>query len=86
LVDEGVPPDKLELNTKNAIFQDHDSEEKFKTLKGLCHQLNIFLDAHAIKSVLSVHAQMVFKFLACLVQEKNYFEVFDSFFEKSHYF
>ena len=26
---------------------------------------------YTIKSVLSVHAQMVFKFLACLVQEKN---------------
>jgi hypothetical protein len=44
------------------------------------------LGAYEIKSVLSVtklsvHAQMVFKFLACLVQEKNEYEVFDSFFE-----
>ncbi len=30
----------------------------------------IFFKAYKIKSVLSLHAQMVFKFLACLVQEK----------------
>jgi hypothetical protein len=28
-----------------------------------------------MKSVLSVHAQMAFKFLACLIQEKNEYEV-----------
>jgi hypothetical protein len=44
-------------------------------LKGLCHLLNIFLDACTIRSVFSVHAQMVSKVLVCLVQQKNYYEV-----------
>jgi hypothetical protein len=34
-----------------------------------------FFKTYNFKSVLSVHAQMVFKFLACLVQEKNEYEV-----------
>jgi hypothetical protein len=32
--------------------------------------MNIFVKAYKIKSVQYVHAQMVFRFLACLVQEK----------------
>jgi hypothetical protein len=46
----------------------------FVYFKGICNQLNIFLRPirwmYSIHSVLSVHALMVFKFLACLVQEK----------------
>ncbi len=40
-------------------------------LQGLCQHLNIFLKAPTIKSVLSVHAQMDFEFVFCLVQKKN---------------
>jgi hypothetical protein len=32
----------------------------------------------------SVHAQMVFKFLGCLVKEKNYYEVTACFFENTY--
>jgi hypothetical protein len=53
-------------------------------LKGLCHQLNIFFKAYKIKSVLYCHAQMVIKFLACLVLEKNQYEVFACFFENTY--
>ncbi len=35
-----------------------------------------FLKAYKIKSVLSLHAQMVFKFVACLVLDINQNEVF----------
>jgi hypothetical protein len=44
-----------------------------RLLNGICHQLNIFFEG--LTSVLSVHAQMGLKFLACLVQEKNKYEV-----------
>jgi hypothetical protein len=53
----------------------------FVYFKGLCQRLNILLKAYTIKSVLCVHALMVLKFLACLVKEKNYYEVFACFFE-----
>ncbi len=53
------------LNSRSIFFVTH--SHGFD-LKGLCHQLFIFLKAHTIKPVLYVHAQMVFKFLACLVQ------------------
>ncbi len=49
------------------------------TLKGLCHQLNIFLKSYKIKSVLSF-----FTFLACLVLEKNQFEGFSCFSENAY--
>jgi hypothetical protein len=35
--------------------------------KGLGHQINIFLRANKINSVLSVHALMIFQFLSCPV-------------------
>jgi hypothetical protein len=54
--------------------------EKFSdkaVVKGIMPSVEyFFLKAYTIKSVLSVHTQMVFKFLACLVQEKNEYEVF----------
>jgi hypothetical protein len=34
-------------------------------------------------SCIIVHAQMVFKFLSCLVKEKNYYEVSACFFENT---
>ncbi len=30
-----------------------------------------YLNAYTIKSVLSVHAEMVFKFLSCLIQDED---------------
>ncbi len=36
-------------------------------LKGLGHQMYVFLNAYKVKSVLSVQAQMDFRELACLV-------------------
>jgi hypothetical protein len=39
------------------------------SLKGFGHKMNIFLRPIKL-NVLSVHAQMVFEFLVCLVQEK----------------
>ncbi len=39
--------------------------------KGIRPRMNIFLKAYTIKSVRSVIAQMVFKFLACPVLEEN---------------
>jgi hypothetical protein len=55
--------------TKDTIINDKMATARHLSLKGCCHQLNIFWKGYKIKSVLSVHAQMVFKFLACLVQE-----------------
>jgi hypothetical protein len=49
-------------------------------LKGLCQEMNIFLKVIKVKSVLSVHAPIVFKFLACLVQEKIMYKVSAYFF------
>ncbi len=46
-------------------------DKKDSYVKELGHQMNIFLKAYEIKSIIHVHAQMVFTFLACLVQEKN---------------
>ncbi len=44
-------------------------------LKGRAHQINIFWKAHNIKSVLSVHAQIVFKSLGGLVKKENGYKV-----------
>ncbi len=52
-----------------------------KPIKGKGHQMNIFWNAYKMKSVLSVHAQIVFKFLACPVQDKNKFKFSACFFE-----
>jgi hypothetical protein len=51
-------------------------------LKGMGHQTNIFSKAYKIKSVsvLSAHALQVFKFLACLVQGENMYQVSACFF------
>jgi len=59
------------------------------TIKGITSPVEYFFGAYSIKSVLSVkklsvHARMVLKFFACLVQEKNEYEVFDSFFENTY--
>ncbi len=43
--------------------------------------MDILLKANKIISVLSVHAQMYFKFLACHVKEKNKFKVSACFLE-----
>jgi hypothetical protein len=43
--------------------------------------MNIFFKAYKIKSVLYLHAQMVFKFFACLVLGKNQNEVLACFYE-----
>jgi hypothetical protein len=49
-------------------------------LKGLDHQINIFfLTDYKIKLILYVHAQMIFKTLACLVQEENKYKFFACF-------
>ncbi len=50
-------------------------------LRAIMSPVEYFLTAYTIKSVLSVHALMVYKFIACLVQEENQYEVFDCFFE-----
>ncbi len=44
MVDEGVPPDKLELKTKNAIFQGHESEKTFMTTKGIMSPVEYFFE------------------------------------------
>jgi hypothetical protein len=44
-------------------------DKKDSYVKELGHQMNIFLKAYEIKSIIHVHAQMVLTFLACLVQE-----------------
>jgi hypothetical protein len=49
-------------------------------LKELCDEMNNFLKVIKVKSVLSVHAPIVFKFLAFLVQEKNMYKVSACFF------
>jgi hypothetical protein len=40
-------------------------------LKGIMSTAEYFFKAYTIKSALSVHSLMVFKFLACLGQEKK---------------
>jgi hypothetical protein len=44
--------------------------------------MNIYLKAFRMKSVLSVHAQMIFKFLAYLVREKNKYKFLLAFLKK----
>jgi hypothetical protein len=39
-------------------------------LKGLCHEMNIFLKTYNNKQVLSVHVLIVFTFFCFLVDEK----------------
>jgi hypothetical protein len=39
-------------------------------LKGMDHEMNIFLKAYKTESVVYVHALLVLKFLGCLVEEK----------------
>ncbi len=52
-----------------------------ETLKGLDHQTNIFVKAYKIKSVVSVYAQIVFKLLACIIEEKNNYKISACFLE-----
>ncbi len=52
--------------------------------KGIMSPVEYFLNAYNIKSVLSLHAQMVFEFLACLVLEKNKYVVFVCLFENTY--
>ncbi len=42
-------------------------------------------DGLDIKSVLSVHAQLVLKFLTCFIKEKNKYKVFACFFENTYW-
>ncbi len=67
-------------NIKNAYRRPRKAE-----LKGLpvclTSWIGIFFKANKIKAVLSWHEQMVFKFLACLVLEKNQYEGFACLFE-----
>jgi hypothetical protein len=44
-------------------------------LKGLGNKMNIFVRPIIIEQVLYVHAALVFKFLECLVEEKNKFKI-----------
>ncbi len=55
---------------------------RLKSLKGIMSPDESFLKAYKIQSVLSLHGQVVFKFLACLVLEKKQNEV--SFFENTY--
>jgi hypothetical protein len=42
-----------------------------RCLKGLGHEMNIFLKAYKNESALHVYAPLVFKILGCLVEMKN---------------
>jgi len=67
------------VNAQPSVFYDID------TVSAPCsgHQIkNIVLKAYKIESVLSVHVQMVFQFLACLVKKNNKCKVSACFFEK----
>jgi hypothetical protein len=44
---------------------------RLSAVKGLMSSVEYFFKAFTIKSVLSVQALMVFKFLACVVQEEH---------------
>jgi hypothetical protein len=55
----------------------------FVHLKGLCHEMNIFLEAYNIKQVLSVHALMVFKIFGFLVDEIIILKVLASTFDST---
>jgi hypothetical protein len=46
--------------------------------------MNIILKTYKIKSVLSVRAQIVLKFVGCLVKEKNKYKSSACFFENTH--
>jgi hypothetical protein len=48
--------------------------------------MKYFLNAYTVTPLLSEHAQMVLKFLACLIQEKTQHEVLDNFFENTYQF
>jgi hypothetical protein len=50
----------------------------------LGHPMNISLKAYNIQLVLFVHAPMVYKFFACLVQEKIKYKVSAFFFESTY--
>ncbi len=52
--------------------EEEESKDR-KPLKGLGHQMNIFLKAFKIKLILYIHALLVFKLFGCLVAEKNKF-------------
>ncbi len=54
------------------------------SFKGNMSPDEYFLTAYKIKSILSLHAQMVFKFLACLFLQKNQNKVFAFFFENTY--
>jgi hypothetical protein len=65
----------LELGEGEDLVRAHKQLEK-KSLKGLSHeirdwitQMNLILKVYKIKSVLSLYAQLVFKFLGCLIEE-----------------
>ncbi len=53
-----------------SLYPNGGPTETNHLLKGLGHKRNSFLKACKIKSLLYVHAQMVFQFVVCLVQEK----------------
>ncbi len=58
--EEEVPVKGFDLDLE-VFSQGHQ-----RRLKGLGHEMNIFLEADKYKSVVSVHAHMVFLFLAAL--------------------
>jgi hypothetical protein len=59
------------------------NDDRNETLKGLWHEMNNLLKVIKAKSVLSVHAPIVYKLLACLAQEKNMCKVSACFFVKT---
>jgi hypothetical protein len=52
-----------------------------RNLKGLGHEMNIFLMSLKLNQYLSLHAQLVYTFLGCLFQEKYKRKVSACFFE-----
>ncbi len=51
-------------------------------LKGQGHEMNTYLKAYKIESLLSLHAQLVFQIFWLPQKEKNKFKDFAGFFEK----
>jgi hypothetical protein len=71
-VEENGPDVQRSSSMRSTEGEEASGGQVIHKLKGLCHQLiEYFFKAYTIESVLSVHALMVFKFITCLVQEKN---------------